>query len=49
LFSGDKLKVAAAYSRRFGLVELVNQLVLSQMELKPGLVVQALVLDTLPE
>ena len=41
------LPVAAAYCRRLGLIELVNRMVPSQMELQPGLVVQAMVLDTL--
>lgn len=41
------LPVAAAYCRRLGLVDLVNDMVPSQMELKPGLAVQAMVLDTL--
>lgn len=41
------LPIAAAYCRRLGLVELVNQMVPSQMELQAGLVVQAMVLDTL--
>jgi len=41
------LPAAAAYCRRLGLVDLVNTLVPSEMELKPGLAVQAMVLDTL--
>jgi len=41
------LPIAAAYCRRLGLVELVNSLIPTQMELKPGLVVQAMVLDVL--
>jgi len=41
------LPVASAYCRRLGLVELVNGMVPTQMELRPGLVVQAMVLDTL--
>jgi transposase len=47
IFTHGHLPVAAAYCRRLGLVDIVNQLVPSQMELKPGLVVQAMVLDTL--
>jgi len=46
-FTHGHLPVAAAYCRRLGLVELVNQLVPSQMHLSPGHGVQALVLDTL--
>jgi transposase len=41
------LPVAAAYCRCLGVVDIVNRLVPSQMHLKPGLVVQAMVLDTL--
>jgi hypothetical protein len=41
------LPIAAAYCRRLGLVELVNSMIATQMELKPGLVVQAMVLDVL--
>lgn len=41
------LPAAAAYCRSLGLVELVNDLVPSRMELRPGLAVQAMVLDTL--
>ena len=41
------LPIAAAYCRRLGLVELVNSMISTQMELKPGLVVQAMVLDAL--
>ena len=47
IYTHGHLPVAAAYCRRLGLVELVNNLVPSEMELKPGLVVQAMVLDTL--
>lgn len=47
IYTHGHLPVAAAYCRRLGLVELVNNMVPSQMELKPGLVVQAMVLDTL--
>lgn len=35
------LPVVAAYCRRPGLVEIVNHLVQSQMQIQPGLVVQA--------
>lgn len=41
------LPIVAAYCRRLGLVELVNSMISTQMELKPGLVVQAMVLDVL--
>jgi transposase len=47
VFTHGHLPVAAAYCRLLGVVELVNKLVPSQMQLKPGLVVQAMVLDTL--
>lgn len=47
IFTHGHLPVAAAYCRRLGLVDIINQLVPSQMKLKPGLVVQAMVLDTL--
>ena len=47
IFTHGHLPVAAAYCRRLGLIELVNNMVGSQMDLKPGLVVQAMVLDTL--
>jgi len=47
IFHHGHLPVAAAYCRRLGLVELVDQLVPTQMALRPGLVVQAMVLDTL--
>jgi transposase len=45
IFQYGFLPVAAAYCRSLGLVELVNEMVSSRMELKPGLVVQAMVLD----
>lgn len=41
------LPLAAAYCRRLGIVDLVNTLVPSKMNVSPGLVVQAMVLDTL--
>lgn len=47
IYTHGHLPAAAAYCRRLNLVEVVNQLVPTQMELKPGLVVQAMVLDTL--
>jgi transposase len=47
VFTHGHLPVAAAYCRRLGIVDLVNRLVPSQMHLKPGLIVQAMVLDTL--
>ncbi|KXB05541.1 hypothetical protein AKJ51_04960 [candidate division MSBL1 archaeon SCGC-AAA382A20] len=47
MFSYDYLPLAAAYCRRLGLVELVNRMVPSEMELSPGLAVQSMVLDTL--
>lgn len=47
IFNHAHLPVAAAYCRQLGIVELVNRLVPSKMNLKPGLLVQAMVLDTL--
>ena len=47
VFNHGHLPVAAAYCRHLGLAELVDRMVPSQMALRPGLVVQALVLDTL--
>ena len=47
IFNHGHLPVAAAYCRRIGLVELVDRMVPSEMKLRPGLVVQAMVLDTL--
>lgn len=41
------LPMAAAYCRSLGLIELINEMVPSEMELSPGLAVQAMVLDTL--
>jgi transposase len=47
IYTHGFLPIAAAYCRRLGLVELVNSMIPTQMELKPGLVVQAMVLDVL--
>ena len=47
VFNHGHLPVAAAYCRRLGLVELVDRMVPTRMALRPGLVVQAMVLDTL--
>ena len=47
IFNHGHLPVAAAYCRRLGLVELVDQMVPTHMALRPGLVVQTMVLDTL--
>lgn len=41
------LPIAAAYCKKLSLVELVNEMVPSQMAISPGLIVQAMVLDTL--
>jgi transposase len=46
-FTHGHLPVVAAYCRRLDLVGLVNEMVPSQMTLRPGIVVQAMVLDTL--
>lgn len=47
IFNYGHLPTAAAYCRRLGLVEVVNDIVSSQMDLSPGVIVQAMVLDTL--
>lgn len=47
IYNYGHLPGAAAYCRRLGLVDMVNDMVSSQMELQPGVVVQAMVLDTL--
>lgn len=47
IFNHGSLPVCAAYCRRLGLVELVDRMVPTQMALRPGLAVQAMVLDTL--
>ena len=47
IFNYGHLPTAAAYCRRLGLVEVVNDIVASQMDIRPGIVVQAMVLDTL--
>lgn len=47
VFSHGHLPVAAAFCRRLGLVQLVNEMVPSKMVVSPGVMVQAMVLDTL--
>jgi transposase len=47
IYTHGHLPIAAAFCRRLGLVDLVNRMVPSQMQLKPGHLVQAMVLDTL--
>ena len=41
------LPLAAAYCRCFGIIESVNTLVPSKMNVSPGVMIQAMVLDTL--
>jgi len=41
------LPAIAAYCRKLGVIELVNEIVPSQMNVSPGHIVQAMVLDTL--
>lgn len=41
------LPLAAAYCRRLGIIEAVNTLVPSKMNISPGVMIQAMVLDTL--
>jgi len=43
----NHLPIVAHFARRLGLVEIVNRLVTTQMEVEPGLIVLGLVLDTL--
>jgi len=43
----DHVPVVSAYCRKIGLIETVNTVVSSQMQIQPGEVVQAMVLDTL--
>ena len=43
----DHLPAVSAYCKKLGLVELVNNLVDSQMKVSPGIIVQGMVLDTL--
>ena len=47
IFNYGHLPTAAAYCRRLGLVEAVNDIVSSQMDISPGVIIQAMVLDTL--
>ncbi len=47
VYTQSFLPIAAAYCRSLGLIELVNRMVPSQMEVSPGHVVQAMVLDVL--
>ncbi len=47
VYNHGHLPSAAAYCRRLGVVEVVNEMVSSQMDIQPGVVVQAMVLDTL--
>ena len=42
----DHVPVVSAYCRRIGLIETVDSVVSSQMQVQPGEVVQAMVLDT---
>ena len=46
-YSHTHLPVAAAYCRRLGLAELVNDMAQSRMRTSPGAIVTAMVLDTL--
>ena len=43
----DHLSIVAAFCRRIGLMETVNRVVPTQMEVDVGTIVQAMVLDTL--
>jgi len=47
IFTYGHLPAVAAYCRRLDLIETVNNIVSSQMKIQPGVVVQAMVLDTL--
>jgi hypothetical protein len=46
-YSVKHLPIVKAYADRLGLVELVDHLVLSQMDLSPGVFFLGMVLDTL--
>ena len=46
-YSVKHLPIVKAYAERLGLVELINHLVPSQMELPPGIFFLGMVLDTL--
>ena len=41
------LSVAASYCRSINLINIINEMVPSKMDLKPGIAIQAMVLDTL--
>jgi hypothetical protein len=43
----DHLPIVAHFARRLGLVEIINALVPTQMQVEPGVIVLGLVLDTL--
>jgi len=43
----DHLPIVKHYAQRLGLVEIVNRLVPTQMEVRPGVIVLGMVLDTL--
>jgi transposase len=43
----DHLPIVREYAEKIGLVEVINRLVPSEMDLKPGVVILAMVLDTL--
>lgn len=43
----NHLPIVADFARRLGLVDIVNRLVPVQMQVEPGLIVLAMVLDTL--
>jgi len=47
IYTHAHLPIAAAYCRKMNLIPIIDYLVPSQMELSPGVAVQALVLDTL--
>jgi len=49
IFHYGHLPAAAAFCWRLGLIDLINEMVPSEMNLKPGDVVQAMVLDTLSQ
>lgn len=43
----DHLPIVAHFARRLGLVEIINRLVTTEMEVEPGVIALGLVLDTL--
>jgi len=47
IFSYNHLPVVATYCEKLNLITIINNLLPSKMEIKPDLMVQAMILDTL--